>query len=118
MAHVLLVEDEPGQLAIRGMILQHAGHHVFEAASPSEALAHLASGAAVTVVTDIRLPRLEDGLRLLAAIPDGIPVIVLTGSNETGLDRLPIFRLLKKPCSSALLLEAITDSLDADGHRG
>lgn len=118
MAQVLLIEDEPGQMAIRGMILQHAGHEVLQAASPSEALAHLAAGTAVTVVTDLRLPRLEDGLRLLGAMPARVRIIVLTGSNEPGLDRLPIFRLLRKPCSSSLLLAAIADSLDADGHRG
>lgn len=118
MAQVLLIEDEPGQLVVRGLILQRAGHDVLQAASPSEALAHLATGAAVTVVTDLRLPRLEDGLRLLDEMPPRVRVIVLTGSNEPGLDRLPVFRLLKKPCSSALLLAAIADSLDADGHRG
>ena|SRR5579863_2982049 len=118
MAQVLLIEDEPGQLAIRGMILERAGHDVLQASSVSEALAHLATGTATTVVTDLRLPRLEDGLRLLGEIPARVRVIVLTGSNERGLDRLPIFRLLKKPCSSALLLAAIAESLDADGPRG
>ena len=118
MAQVLLIDDEAGQLAIRGMILERAGHDVLQAASIPEALAHLASGAAMTVVTDLRLPRLEDGLRLLGEIPARVRVIVLTGSTEAGLDRLPIFRLLKKPCSSALLLTAIAESLEADGYRG
>jgi len=103
MATVLLVEDDADQLQMRKLIFERNGHTVREAQTATQALA-LAAGSDV-IVMDLRIPRREDGLRLLSAIGRSSRVIVLTG-DASGLD-LPVDVQLQKPCSSRVLLDAV-----------
>ncbi len=103
MTRILVVEDDLEQLAMRRQILEHAGYEVAEAQSAAEAIEQL-PGAAV-LVTDLRIPAAEDGLRLIEAAKGSARVIVLSGAEPEVA--LPVDRFLQKPCSSKKLLEAI-----------
>jgi CheY-like chemotaxis protein len=103
MTTVLLVEDDPDQLHMRQLIFERSGYTVRAAQTATEALA-LASASDI-VVMDLRIPLLEDGLRLIASIGTLSPIIVLTGDFS---DReLNVDIKLRKPCPSRVLLDAV-----------
>jgi CheY-like chemotaxis protein len=105
MTTVLLVEDDPDQLHIRRLIFERAGYAVRSAHNATEALA-LAAGSAV-VVTDLRIPELADGLRLIASLRASSRIVVLTGDiSDCELD---VDLQLRKPCSSRFLLDAVAN---------
>ncbi len=103
MARILVVEDDALQLEIRKQILEHAGHQVVCAGSVAEAL-DLWSGSSV-VLMDLRIPRREDGLRLIHAIAGRARIIVLSGAEPD--PALAVDEFLRKPCPSKRLLAAI-----------
>jgi len=104
MARVLVVEDDPDQLEMRKLILDQAGYDVVGAQNAAEAMDRLAGCR--LVVTDLRIPTPEDGLRLIhAARGAAAKIIVLTGGDAEGTPLVDDF--LTKPCSSKKLLEAI-----------
>jgi CheY-like chemotaxis protein len=99
MAHVLLIDDDPVQLELRRLILEHAGHRVETAETAAEAIERSA-GCHVAVMDLI-----PHHVELLTALPGGTRVIVLSGRDpEPGLRA---DRILKKPCPSRQLLAAI-----------
>jgi CheY-like chemotaxis protein len=102
MARILVVEDDPDQLEMRKMILEHAGYAVVTAQNAAEAIHHLPG--CELVVMDLRLPAPEDGQRLIQAASGSAKIIVLSGDAET---TLPVDEFLTKPCSSRKLLETI-----------
>jgi CheY-like chemotaxis protein len=102
MARILVVEDDPDQLEMRKLILEHAGYEVVAAHNAAQAIDHL-SGCQL-VVMDLRLPTQEDGLRLIQAASGSAKIIVLSGDADTDL---PVDEFLTKPCSSKKLLETI-----------
>jgi CheY-like chemotaxis protein len=103
MARILVVEDDPGQLQIRQQILENAGHQVVAAQNAAEALERL-SGCQL-VVTDLRIPKPEDGRRLIEAVAGKVRIIVLSGASPD--ETLAVDEFLAKPCPSKRLLEAI-----------
>jgi CheY-like chemotaxis protein len=102
MARILVVEDDPDQLEMRKLILEHAGYEVATAKNAAEAI-HQLPGCEL-VVMDLRLPTPEDGQRLIQAASGSAKIIVLSGDAETAL---PVDEFLTKPCSSKKLLETI-----------
>jgi len=102
MARILVVEDDPDQLEMRKMILEHAGYEVATAQNAAEAIDRLPG--CELLVMDLRLPTLEDGQRLIQAASGSAKIIVLSGDAETAL---PVDEFLTKPCSSKKLLETI-----------
>jgi DNA-binding response OmpR family regulator len=103
MARILLLEDDPDQLEFRKLLLENAGHHVQTAASASEATASAA--VADVIVLDL-VPGAED---LLAGLPETARVVVLSGREV--VSKAVAARsacLLRKPCSSRTLIEAIS----------
>jgi DNA-binding response OmpR family regulator len=103
MTTVLLVEDDPDQLHIRQLVFERSGYTVRTAQNANDALA-LAAGCDV-VLMDLRLPQLEDGLRLIQSLQGSARIIVLTGDIS---DReLNVDLQLRKPCSSRVLLDAV-----------
>jgi CheY-like chemotaxis protein len=103
MARILLVEDDAGQLEIRKLILEQAGHQVLSAQDAAEALERWET--CPIVLMDLRIPEREDGLRLIQTIAGRARIIVLSGSP---VDRtLPVDEFLTKPCPSRKLLAAI-----------
>lgn len=113
MARLLVVEDDPDQLELRRLIFEQAGHQVWTAADKARALETFAEAAPAVVVMDLRLPRTEDGLALLAALrarDPGVRIVVLTGAAESLAwlaARGEAERYLKKPVPSGELLSLI-----------
>ncbi|HEV2690656.1 MAG TPA: response regulator, partial [Bryobacteraceae bacterium] len=103
MARVLIVEDDPGQLEMRKLILEQAGYEVLTAQSAAEALDRL-PGCQV-VLMDLQLPTPEEGLRLIEAAKGRARIIVLSGGAQDS--DLPVDEFLTKPCSSKKLLETV-----------
>ncbi len=104
MARILVVEDDVDQLNVRRQILEHAGFEVVGAQSAAEALP-LLPGCRV-VLTDLRVPALEDGMQLIrAASAAAARIIVLSGADADVA--LPVDEFLTKPCSSKKLLETV-----------
>jgi len=103
MARILVVEDDAIQLEMRKQILENAGHEVVTAQNASEALERWRE--CPVVVTDLRIPEPEDGLRLIQTIAGAARIIVLSGGE---LDpALPVDEFLTKPCPSKRLLASI-----------
>ncbi len=82
---VLLVDDNPIQLALLRYLFQHAGHEVLEARNGAEALIMLGSANPDVVVSDCQMPML-DGYQLCRLLKDDratrdLPVILLTAQG-------------------------------------
>lgn len=110
MGRLLLIEDDPDQLELRRLILEHAGHRVWAASTPQEALEILVEARPVLVIMDLRLPRTEDGLSLIRALrlrSAGVRIVVLTGAEEnfeTSAARSLVDHYFKKPVPSRELV--------------
>lgn len=116
MGLVLVVEDDPEQLAMRGLLIESAGHQVVEARSAAEAVAQMGALAPGVVVMDLRLPKAEDGVALIRRLGSRARVIVLTGSSLSSVEGLPVFRAFQKPCRTPALLAAIQEAAALDGN--
>jgi len=104
MAKILVVEDEPDQLAVRRQLLEQAGYEVISARSAADALPQLPNCQAVLM--DLRIPKLDDGMELIhAAKAASAPIIVLSGAESDSA--LPVDQFVTKPCSSRKLLEIV-----------
>jgi CheY-like chemotaxis protein len=103
MARILVVEDDPGQLEVRKLILEQAGYDVVTAHDASNAIESLPG--CQLVLMDFRIPATEDGLRLIRAASGQARIVVLSGAKP-GVP-LPVDEFLTKPCSSRKLLEVI-----------
>ncbi len=84
---ILIVDDEPDNLALLATWLHEEGHRVFAAESGARALANLATSAPEIVLLDVMMPGI-DGLetcRRLKAHPDfgDVPVLFLSALSET-----------------------------------
>jgi DNA-binding response OmpR family regulator len=86
------------------MLLEREGYAVVAAADADEAAARIEARLPDVVVMDLRLPKIEDGLRLISAIGARAPVIVLTGGLA---QELPVAHVLRKPCRTRVLLDTI-----------
>jgi PAS domain S-box-containing protein len=111
--HVLVVDDEPGVLAVTTACLQVDGHTVTTADGGRAALAELRDGHFDLVITDRAMPDMsgEQLAQAIKAVAPRVPVIMLTGfgnlmraSNEqpAGVDALAA-----KPITLAALRQAL-----------
>jgi CheY-like chemotaxis protein len=86
VARLLLVEDDADQCLLRRLLLEKRGHAVEAAANPAEALdAARERGPFDAVLTDLCLPRSQDGFALIRALSELRPkprIIVITGWKE------------------------------------
>jgi CheY-like chemotaxis protein len=103
MARILVVEDDPGQLEIRKLILEQSGHEVVIAQNATEALDRLPG--CQLVLMDLQLPTPQDGMQLIRAASGAARIIVLSGGEPETMP--PVDAFLTKPCSSRKLLETI-----------
>jgi DNA-binding response OmpR family regulator len=113
MARVLVVDDDRAGLELRKLTLERRGHQVTTASDASEARSAFLSAPPETVILDLRLPQLEDGLALIRefrATAPNVRIVVLSGAN-TDLDGRPetamVDQVLGKPVRSERLLDAI-----------
>src|SRR6266849_3745698 len=113
MARVLLVDDDAAGLPIRKLVLERSGHQVTIASDMEEARALFRETAPETVILDLRVPKLEDGLELIrefrAAAP-GVRMVVLAawsadlnGRSEAAM----VDEIVAKPAPSRRLLDAV-----------
>ena len=102
MARILVVEDDPGQLEVRKLILEQAGYEVVTSQDASNAIENLAG--CQLVLMDYRIPTEEDGLRLIRAASGLARIVVLSGAQPDV--PLPVDEFLTKPFSSRKLLKA------------
>ena len=110
MARILLVDDDPDQLEVRRMLFQQAGHEVYTAVEAGTALEVLDRAAPQLVVTDLRLPKVEDGLALIRAMRQratAVRIVVLSGWTSD-LEQLPeaalVDAIIGKPARTNRLL--------------
>jgi len=113
--HVLLVEDHSRLRKILQLALESDGFRVTAAQSADEALALLASGAAVDVLlTDIRMPGSIDGLQLARWARDqhaGMAILLQTGFSDLDTGDFPLLRKPYPPEELSAQLRAIVGCL-------
>jgi len=118
---VLLVDDNPVQVATRQLVLSQAGIPVQVATSASSALALLrtpALGTQIkTVVTDHIMPETSGAqfVRMLREVNPEVPVIVVTGLAEAEEEYAGLnvtFR--QKPCPPTELIALVKQALSAN----
>ncbi|MDQ3213106.1 MAG: response regulator [Acidobacteriota bacterium] len=88
MARVLIVEDNPANMALAIFLLKSVGHTVFSAADAEAGLALARDERPDLILMDIQLPGM-DGLEATALLKSdaatcGIPVIALTALAMKG----------------------------------
>jgi DNA-binding NtrC family response regulator len=115
---VLVVDDEPPQLAILRLILGSEGYDVATAPSGRGALATLGRQAFDVVLTDLKMPDLS-GITLLEEIlraQPGACVVLMTahGSIDSAVDamRKGAFDYLTKPLDREVLLLAVSRAVE------
>jgi CheY-like chemotaxis protein len=119
---ILVVDDNPINLAVARAILEAVGADITTAPDGCEALERLQSTPFDIVLMDLQMPRM-DGSEAIAQIragragPANIPVIALTadvigGADETLL-RLGFDAVQTKPIDARALMDTICEVLDA-----
>lgn len=86
---VLVVDDDPDQVAMLERIIQKAGYHVLSTTSPTEALGMIAEKQFSVIVSDYKMPEMN-GFEFLQALrgletnfpTEDIPVILLTACGD------------------------------------
>jgi FixJ family two-component response regulator len=117
---VYLVEDDPSARAATTRFLRAAGHAVRDYGSAAEFLAAFSPRTRGCLVLDLRLPG-PSGLDLqqvLAADPDPLPIIFLSGAGEIQ-DSVQAMKsgamdFLTKSADGGALLEAVSRALARD----
>ena len=110
---VAVVDDEASVRTALGRLLRLADFDVAAFESGEAFLASLAASHASCVLLDVHMPGLSgfDIQARLRAAHVGIPVVFMTASDDKGLDAIASAAggtcLLRKPFSSAVLLESI-----------
>jgi len=120
MAHILIIDDEPGVLKILRKILESAGHNVTDAPDGEVALRHFEGQPADLVITDIFMPGM-DGIEFLVSIRKTAPnarVLAMSGGGLLSRDQalsdaslLGADQILQKPFSRDEVLEAVNRML-------
>lgn len=114
-AKILICDDERPIRAVLGMKFRAAGFEVRECDNGVDGLAEAGSQLPDLIVTDLQMPG-GDGLTLaegLAANPAtrGIPIIMLSARghiiDEARVSRTNIVRMLDKPFSARVVVEAV-----------
>ena len=110
---VLVVEDDVSVRRPLVKFLEMHGFSVVTAETADEGLEQLRANRPVAAVVDLRLKR-GSGSDVVSAAPAEVPVIIFSGvpseSAELELMR-PLTRLIEKPYSLVLLVEALEQML-------
>ena len=112
MPRLLLVEDNPLLLRLYQALLEEGGHQVRAAACAAEAISALGVEAPDVLVMDLRIPELEDGLRLLRAVECSTRVIVISGWTANLAEcpeRSRVDHILAKPVRLETLLACVRE---------
>ncbi len=110
---VLVVDDDPSVRSVICRILSRAGTSVTAASDGHEAIDALSAGPFDVVLTDAFMPGMG-GIALLRALRErdqDVAVLLVTGSEETGLKDqalgLGVFACLEKPLRARDLVAAV-----------
>lgn len=125
---VLIADDSPVIRSVVQIYLRDRGLEFEEAADGQRALALARLVPFDLVIADVRMPGM-DGIRFVAALREGagatpatVPVILVTGEKSTETWRRcqasGATVVLKKPVSSAGLLDAVAQALGPGGGPG
>ncbi len=111
---ILLVDDDPEVVWALGRYFTRAGFQVATCGDGDEAISLLESTSFDTVITDIKMPRLN-GFALVDWLRNNRPttrIIVMTGFGGPSIRQLSIRKgailYLEKPVDPAFLLEVLT----------
>jgi two-component system, chemotaxis family, CheB/CheR fusion protein len=116
MASVLLVDDDPGGLEIRKMLLERDGHRVSTATDAAAARDKFRELSPDCVILDLRLPSPEDGLALVREFREAgqagkaLRIVVLAGWGadlEGHPEQALVDEVLAKPVRSERLITAV-----------
>ena len=116
MSVILLVDDDPGGLEIRKMLLERDGHLVITAADAEAARYQFQAKAPECVILDLRLPSPQDGLALVREFREASPdvrIVVLAGWSadlEGRPERSLVNEVLAKPVRSERLINSVKKS--------
>jgi len=112
---VLVVEDDISVRRPLVKFLEMHGFSVVSAETADEGLEALRANHIAAAVVDLRLKR-GSGRDVVVSVPADVPVIIFSGvpSESAELERVrPRTRLIEKPYSLVLLVEALEDMLAA-----
>ncbi len=107
---LLLVDDNLEQLELLQLILERQGFTVATAATATDAIGRCHQGD--TVVMDLRIPALDDGLSLIRQLSAclGVSIVVLAGFPEelTGRpERALVHHILRKGGGTGALVDLL-----------
>ena len=126
MAKILLIDDDADMITACRMTLEHAGHEVFSANSPTQGLAMLQSCQPELIVLDVIMETQTDGidfaLKLRDQNPDSeyaafkdIPILMLTAIHgatplqyEPDIEHLPVELFVDKPIDPDDLIKKVS----------
>ena len=115
--YILVVEDDHALRDLYRSSLRAAGYAVVGVEDGVDALRTIEGGKPRAVVLDLALPRLNghDVFNELRAneATRSIPVIVVTGSDTSNLDRSQFACVLEKPFSAEELVDAVHKCLNS-----
>lgn len=117
--HILVVDDNPGTVAVLTDILQEAGYNVQVAENGEAALAMLREIFFDLLIVDLNLPKIG-GLALISRARElygrEVKCVIVTGyaSKESAIEavNLGVQRFLEKPFSASQLLSTVKSALD------
>ena len=122
---VLIVEDEEAVRYLSRVILERAGHRVYEAATPEQAEALISDVGQVDVlVADVMLPggRGPDLFERLRVRYPALRVVFMSGYLDEdvleGAETDPAMRFIQKPFAAEALLGSVATLLDTAGSGG
>lgn len=116
---VLVVEDDSGVRRPLEKFLEMKHFKVVSAETADEAIDAISRHRPSAAIVDLRLAR-GSGRDVVISLPAGVPVIIFSGvpSESAELERLrPLTRLVQKPYSLVLLVEALQEMIaNKNGH--
>ena len=119
MARILIIEDNAALLPVLAELLTASGHTVRTASNGAEGLIQFRAEAPDLVLTDIVMPE-QDGVGVLLALRKVKPrpkIIAMSGGTTRSSQYLQMAaglgarRVLEKPFTNAVLLQAINEVL-------
>jgi DNA-binding response OmpR family regulator len=123
MAHILLIDDDPGIRQVAAALLRQAGYEVTVVADADLGLQAYRARQPDLVITDVVMPD-RDGIEVILALRgQPTPILAISGYGARGLDLsgdvrlLGAVGLLEKPFTRDELLAAVRAALEAPGAR-
>ena len=124
MPTILIVEDEASIRKLVAVNLSARGYGVIAVDSAEQGLSQLLAHPVALILLDIKLPGMRgwEFLAVMAGDPriaPNIPTIIMTASAADAQEKAPsypnVVKILIKPFSTEVLLQAVADALRRDG---